>query len=309
MWADLVFLGQIAVKSSVAVALAALGELVAERSGVLNLGVEGMMLMGALAGFAAALTTGDPWLGLGAAALVGAALAGLHAFFAVALRANQVLAGLALTILGAGLSSFLGRSLAGQSGPRFRPLHLPWLSDIPVAGEIFFTQSAPAYLLYGLAPLLWYWLFRTGSGLRVRACGQGAASADAAGVNVARTRALCTVLGGALAGLGGAYLSLSYTPGWATGMTGGQGWIAVAMVVFAAWRPLGAVAGAMLFGLFQALQFWFQATGQELVPAWLLRMLPYLLTIAVLAVVQGSPSLRRRAGAPADLGRPFAREG
>ena len=162
------------------------------------------------------------------------------------LRANQVLAGLALTILGMGLSGFLGRSLAGQTGVRFRPFALPWLADIPLLGKVFFTQSAPCYLMYALAPLIWYWLFRTEAGLRVRACGQGAAAADASGVNVARTRVLCTILGGALAGLGGAYLSLAYTPGWATGMTGGQGWIAVAMVVFSAWRPQYAVAGAML---------------------------------------------------------------
>ncbi|EPR41504.1 ABC-type transporter, integral membrane subunit [Desulfovibrio sp. X2] len=309
MFTDLAFLAQIAVKSSVAVALASLGELLAERSGVLNLGVEGMMLMGALTGFAASLATGSPWLGVAAAMLVGLAMAALYAFFAVGLRANQVLAGLSLTILGMGLSNFLGRSLVGQVGPRFLTYAVPGLAEIPVVGQIFFRQSALAYVAYALVPVVWWLLARTRAGLAVRACGQGAAAADAAGVNVARVRFLCTCAGGLLAGAGGAYLSLAYTPGWANGMTGGQGWIAVAMVIFAAWHPGRAFGGAMLFGLLQALQFWFQATGQELIPAYVLRMLPYLMTIAVLAVVQGSPKLRRRSGAPAELGTPFSRGG
>jgi simple sugar transport system permease protein len=304
---DAAFIGQIAVKSSIAVLLAALGEIMAERSGVLNLGVEGMMLTGALCAAAAGAATGNPALAAGAGALAGGVLALVHGFFAVTLRVNQVLSGLALTLLGMGMTSFLGRPLIGDPpGVRLRAVPLPGLADIPVVGDILFRQSVLAYLAYALVPLCWYFLYHTGSGLKIRAAGEDAASVDAAGIDVFRIRYLCTVAGGVGAGLGGAYLSLSYTPGWKESMTGGQGWVAIAMVIFATWNPLRAVLGAFLFGGLTALQFYFQAVGVEIVPAYVLKMLPYLLTIAVMVLVNLGPG--RRFSGPAALGVPFSRE-
>jgi general nucleoside transport system permease protein len=305
---DLAFIGQIAVKSSIAVLLATLGEIVAERSGILNLGVEGMMLAGALCAAAAGMATGNPLIAVAAGTLAGGLLALVHGFFAVTLRVNQVLSGLALTLLGMGLTSFLGRPLIGTApGVRLRALPLPGLADIPVVGDIFFRQSALAYLAYLLVPLCWILLFRTGTGLKIRAAGEDAAAVDAAGIDVFRIRYLCTFAGGLGAGLAGAYLSLSYTPGWKESMTGGQGWVAIAMVIFATWNPLRAVVGAFLFGGLTALQFYFQAVGVEIVPAYILKMLPYLLTIVVMVLVNIGPG--RRFGGPAALGIPFNREG
>ena len=304
---DAAFIGQIAVKSSIAVLLATLGEIVAERSGILNLGVEGMMLAGALCAAAAGIATGNPVIAVAAGALAGGLLALVHGFFAVTLRVNQVLSGLALTLLGMGMTSFLGRPLIGTApGVRLRALPIPGLADIPVLGDIFFRQSALAYLAYFLVPVCWFYLFRTGTGLKIRAAGEDAAAVDAAGINVFRIRYVCTFVGGLGGGLAGAYLSLSYTPGWKESMTGGQGWVAIAMVIFATWNPLRAVAGAFLFGGLTALQFYFQALGVELIPAYVLKMLPYILTIAVMVLVNLGPG--RRFGGPAALGIPFNRE-
>lgn len=305
---DVSFIGQIAIKSSIAVLFATVGEVITERGGVLNLGVEGMMLVGALAGFAAGHFTQNPVIAVAAGTLAGGLLSLIHAFFTVALRANQVLCGLALTILGTGLANFLGRPLIGASGVRIRPTAIPYLSDIPVIGEILFTQSAFAYGAYLLVPLVWYILFKTRIGLLVRAVGENAASADAAGVDVIRVRALCVFTGGLFAGLAGTYLSLSYTPGWKETMTGGQGWIAIAMVIFCTWNPLRAFWGALLFGGLTALQFYFQATSIDIIPFYILKMLPYLLTIIVLVLVTVS-ARHKKSGSPADLGNPFTREG
>ncbi|GAB7079784.1 ABC transporter permease [Megalodesulfovibrio paquesii] len=306
-------IGQIAVKSSAAVMLAAGGEVLCERSGVINLGLEGMMLCGALAGFVVGYETRSVLLACGAAMAAGGLLAGLHAALTIGLRAHQVLCGLALTLLGTGLATFLGRGYLGLRGVRLGLLPVPGLADIPVLGDVFFRQNALVYAAAVVAVALWWLLFHTRLGLRIRAVGEDAAAADAAGVPVARLRAGCVVAGGMLAGLGGAYLSLAYTPGWKEGMTGGQGWIAVAMVIFSGWRPLAAAAGALLFGGLTALQFQAQVSGQlfgipDISPSFL-RMLPYLLTIAVLATSGALPGLRKRAGAPGDLGRPFSREG
>jgi simple sugar transport system permease protein len=309
MMEDLAFIGQIAVKSSIAVLLATLGEIVAERSGVLNLGVEGMMLVGALCGVAAGVATGNPVIAAAAGALAGGLLALMHGFFAITLRVNQVLSGLALTILGMGMTSFVGRPLIGTPpGVRLRALPIPGLADIPIIGDILFRQSALAYLAYILVPLCWFILFRTGTGLKIRAAGEDAAAVDAAGINVNHIRYGCTFVGGLGAGLAGAYLSLSYTPGWKESMTGGQGWVAIAMVIFATWNPLRAVIGAFLFGGLTALQFYFQAVGIELIPAYILKMLPYVLTIVVMIVVNAGMGRRRFSG-PAALGIPFSREG
>ncbi len=310
MFAEAAFILQISVKSSAAVLLAALGETLCERAGVLNLGVEGMMLMGALAGFAAGYVTGDPFLATAGAMIAGSLMASVHAFFTITIRANQVLSGLALTILGMGLSSVLGRELIGKSGYRFTAAPIPWLEDIPLLGKAFFMQTPLVYTALALTPLLWWFLMRTRRGLAVRAVGEDAAAADAAGLQVARTRYACVLAGGALAGLAGGALSLAYTPGWKEGMTGGQGWIAIAMVVFATWNPLRVFLGALLFGGLTALQFYFQVAGggAEVVPVYLLQMAPYVLTIAVLAAVNRVGMARGRgAAAPGDLGVPFAR--
>ena len=280
-----VFILSIAVKSCVAVLFASLGEIYAERSGVLNLGVEGMMLGGALAGAAAGLAFGDPWLAVGCGMLAGGALALIHAFFSVTLGVNQTLSGLALTILGSGLASFLGRPLVGHVGVRFKTFAVPYLADIPMLGRMLFRQNALVYVAYVLAPLLWWVLRRSRLGLRIRAAGEDAPSADAMGVPVARIRYGCTLFGGLMAGLGGCYLSLAYTPGWKENMTAGQGWIAIAMVLFASWSPLRASLGALLFGFLTALQFYFQVSGVEIIPIYVLKMLPYLLTIVVLVLV------------------------
>ncbi len=307
MMEDIVFIGQIAIKSSVAVLLATIGEIITERGGVLNLGVEGMMIVGALAGFAAGFATGNPYFAIAAGAMAGGALSLIHAFFTIKLRSNQVLCGLALTILGLGLANFLGRPLIGEAGVRIRAFAVPYLSEIPYLGEIFFQQSPYAYGAYILGPLAWYVMFKTRAGLVLRAVGEDAAAADAAGVNVAATRTIAIWVGGLFSGLAGSYLSLSYTPGWKETMTGGQGWIAIAMVIFCTWNPLRAFWGALLFGGLTALQFFFQATSIDIIPAYVLKMLPYLLTIGVLVLVTSSGK-RRRSASPADLGVPFSRE-
>lgn len=304
---DIAFIGQIAIKSSVAVLFATIGEIITERSGVLNLGVEGMMLVGALAGFAAGAVTHNPIVAVAVGTLAGGLFSLIHAFFTVALRSNQVLCGLALTILGTGVANFLGRSLIGTAGVRIRPVEIPYLSDIPVVGDVFFHQSPFAYGAYVLVPLVWYILFKTRAGLVVRAVGEDAASSDAAGINVPLTRTICIFAGGLFAGLAGTYLSLSYTPGWKESMTGGQGWIAIAMVIFCTWNPLRAFWGAMLFGGLTALQFFFQATSMDIIPFYILKMMPYLLTITVLVIVTASSKYRKSAS-PADLGVPFVRE-
>lgn len=306
---DIVFISQITIKSSIGVLFAATGEIFTERSGVLNLGVEGMMLAGALAGAAIGLAGAPPLIALIGGMLAGGFLALLHAFFSVTLRANQTLCGLAIAILGAGLSNFLGRPIIGEVGIRIKSYPLPYLSDIPIVGEIFFNQSVLVYLAYIIIPLSSYILFHTRVGLKIRAVGEDAVSADAIGVKVTLIRYCCTVFGGIMAGLGGCYLSLAYTPGWKENMTAGQGWIAIAMVIFSLWSPYRAVLGALLFGGLTALQFFFQATGVELIPVYILLMLPYLLTIAVLVVVMRLKRSGRTGHAPACLGVPFNREG
>ena len=247
MFDDLVFIAQISLKSSVAVMIAALGEIYAERSGVLNLGVEGMMLVGALTGFAVGLVTGNPYLALAGAMAAGGLLALLHGFFVITLRGNQVLSGLALTVLGVGLTSFLGRPLIDDTGLRLKAWAVPGLSKIPFFGDVFFNQNPLVYLALILVPLGSLILFRTTLGLKIRAVGEDAAAADAAGVGVSAIRYGCTVTGGLLAGLAGSYMSLAYTPGWKENMTAGQGWIAIGMVIFATWKPGRGVFRSLAF--------------------------------------------------------------
>ncbi len=296
-----------AIAAGSAILFACLGELLAERAGVLNLGVEGMMLMGALAGVAATLGTGSPWLGAAAAVLAGAAMASIHALLAVGLQANQVVSGLALTLFGGGLSAFLGQRYVGLPLPAsFGREPVPLLGDLPLLGPILFRQDPLVYLSYALVPALWFFVYRTRAGLRLRALGERPEAADAMGIAVGRLRAWYVVVGGALAGLGGAAISLGTNPGWTEGMTAGRGWIAIALVIFAGWNPARAALGAWLFGGVEAGQFRLQGAGVDISP-FFLSMLPYLFTILVL-VLATRPGARHRLGAPAALGLPYQRE-
>jgi len=302
------FIAKITITSSMAVLYATIGEIFTERSGILNLGVEGMMLMGALSAFAATLSFQSLWAGVFVAMLVGGIFAMIHGFFSIALRVNQVVSGLALTLFGIGLSNFLGRPLIGKVSLKFEPLALFPLDRIPIVGTVLFNHPALVYPAYGLVPLAFFILYRTRHGLQLRAIGENPVAADTVGISVSGLRYLYTFVGGALAGLGGAYLSLSYTPGWKEQMTGGQGWIAIALVIFAMWDPVKAVAGALLFGFINAFQFYCQAAGLTVIPSYALRMLPYLFTIGVLVIITRWEAARRRVGAPGALGIPFERE-
>ncbi len=296
-----------AVATGTALLYACLGELITERAGVLNLGIEGIMLMGALSGASVCIATGSPWLGAAAALVAGGLMAAIHATLTVGLRANQVVSGLALTIFGAGLSAFLGRNIVGVPPPAsFGRVEIPILADVPILGRILFQQSLLVYASFVLVVVMWWYIYRTRAGLRLRAIGERPEAADAMGINVSRLRAIYVVIGGALAGLGGAAISLGTNPGWTEGMTAGRGWIAVALVIFAAWNPLRAAAGAYLFGGVEAGQFRLQTAGVDLSP-FFLNMLPYLFTILVL-VLSTRESTRRLLSAPAALGRAYTRE-
>ncbi|NLO21563.1 MAG: ABC transporter permease [Syntrophomonadaceae bacterium] len=285
---------------------AAAGELLAERSGILNLGVEGMMLVGAALGFIVTVNTGNHWVGLLAALAGGGSMAAIHALVTVSLRGNQVVSGLALTIFGSGLSGFLGKNYQGiPMNYGFKSLDLPVLSDLPYLGAVFFRHDILVYFSVILALFMWYLLYKTKWGLAIRSVGENPQAADAVGIDVSRIRYLCTIAGGMLAGLGGAYISLVYAPTWQENMTAGRGWIAVALVIFALWNPTRAVLGAYLFGGVEALTFRLQTMGINL-SSFFLAMFPYLVTILVLVVV----TIRRRqdAGAPQALSVAYDRE-
>ncbi|HUS17758.1 MAG TPA: ABC transporter permease [Chloroflexia bacterium] len=298
-----------AIAAGTAILFACLGEILCERAGVINLGVEGMMLMGALGGFVVTVWTGSPVAGALAAMLVGGALSLIHAVLTVTLRANQVVSGLALTLFGTGLSSFLGQRFVGQAPPAaFSKVALPLLGDLPGLGPVLFRQDWLTYASYLLVPVLWFGIYRTRPGLYLRAVGESPATTDAMGINVAGLRYLYVMLGGMLAGLGGAAISLATNPGWTEGMTAGRGWIAIALVIFATWNPARATVGAYLFGGVEALQFRLQSEGAGgVVSPFFLNMLPYLFTILVL-VLATQETVRRRVGAPAALGLPYYRE-
>ena len=283
--------------------LAAIGELVVERSGVLNLGVEGMMIMGAVAGFGVALTTGSPWLGAFAAVVVGALFSLLFAFLTLTLVTNQVATGLALTLLGLGLSGMIGESFVGQPGVKMTALHIPWLTDLPYVGRLLFGQDPIFYISILLTAGVGWFLFYTRAGLTLRSVGDNHGSAHALGINVIAIRYLAVMFGGACAGLAGAYLALVYVPQWVEGMSAGRGWIALALVVFASWRPWRALAGAYLFGAVTIGQLHAQALGWP-IPSQLLSSLPYLATIVVLVLISRNRRLTLL-NTPACLGRPF----
>jgi general nucleoside transport system permease protein len=286
--------------------LAALGELVSERSGVLNLGVEGMMVMGAVCGFGAAFVSGSPWLGALAAIGAGMGMALLFALLTLTLVANQVATGLALTLLGLGLSGLIGEAFVDQPGVRLTKIFIPGLTDIPVIGRILFGQDPLVYLSLALTGAVAYVLFRTRLGLTIRAVGDNHQSAHSLGYQVITTRYGCVLFGGACAGLAGGYLSLAYTPQWIENMTAGRGWIAIALVVFASWLPLRVALGAYLFGTVMILGFYVQALGIG-IPSQFLSSLPYLVTIVALVVISGSRILTR-VNTPACLGQSFVPE-
>jgi ABC-type uncharacterized transport system permease subunit len=304
----------ITIRAGTSLLYATIGEIFSERSGILNLGVEGMMIMGAVCGFAAAFHTGNVWAGVVTAMIVGGLMALIHACLTITLRADQTVSGLALTIFGSGLASFLGQKLGpggkplvGMIGPKFGKIALPGLSTLPVIGSPLFQQDVLTYALYFLVPLAWLYLYKTRPGLHLRAVGENPQTADAMGVNVVGTRYLYTVLGGMLVGLGGAHLSLAYTPGWTENLTAGRGWIAIALVIFSTWDPVRTVLGAVLFGGINAVQFRLQAAGTT-IPAPFLGMLPYAFTILVLVIITWWEAFSKRVGAPAALGLPYMRE-
>ena len=283
-------------------AFAATGELVAERSGVLNLGVEGMMLVGAVSAFAVHFMTGSQALGVLAGAGAGALLSLLFAVLALTMLANQAATGLALTIFGAGLSGLIGQGFVGQALPPLPKVAIPLLSDMGMIGRILFVHDVMVYMAAALIVGVWWFLYRTRAGLTLRAVGDSASSAHSLGLKVVAIRYAATLFGGACAGLGGAYLSLAYTPLWGENMTAGRGWIALALVVFAAWRPGRLAAGALLFAAVTQLQFYGQDWGIPL-PSQFLAMAPYLATVVALVLLA-----RGKIGAPAALGRPFRAE-
>jgi general nucleoside transport system permease protein len=292
---------------------AALGELLTERSGVLNLGVEGMMLTGAVMGFWAVQRTGSLAAAIMVAAIAGASMALIHAFLVITLRANQIVSGLALTIFAgaAGLSSYLGNDLNLADQPArqaFGPFLPKSWQTADVVGPILFKQSALVYASWALVVLVALYLNRTRFGLNVRAVGESPEAADAMGLNVTAYRYAHTLLGGAFAGVGGACFTLWITPQWVDGITAGAGWIAIALVIFAFWRPALCLIGAYLFGAFSGIPFAFQARGILTgIPPELFQALPYTMTIVVLVLVS-SAGARRRLGAPAALGTPYVRE-
>lgn len=282
---------------------ASLGELITEKSGVLNLGVEGMMLVGAVCGFVMAAESGNMWLGVATAMGAGAAMALLFGVLTLTFQANQVAAGLALTIFGIGTSAYIGLDYTSVTLPGLNPVYIPVLSDVPVVGRLVFSLDPLIYLSFVVFGLISYFLYRTKGGLVLRAVGESPESAISLGHHVIAIRYAAVLFGGAMAGLGGAYLALVYTPLWVEEMTAGRGWIALALVVFSTWRPLRVLLGAYLFGGITIIQFHVQGFGVD-IPSQLLSTLPYLATILVLVLISRDINTIRL-NAPASLGRPY----
>ena len=289
--------------------LAALGALFTERAGVLNLGIEGILLSSAISSFLVADSSGSIWLGLIVGSLVGALLAGIHAVLSVVLRANQIVAGLALVIFGTGLANFLGKPAEGKTVTTLiKPLSFGPLSDIPFVGPIVFRQDPITYASIVIAVLASLYLFRSRPGLELRATGDDPATVDAQGLSVASIRIRYTLFGGLLVGLGGSWLMLAQSAAWhQAATTNGIGWIALALVVFAGWRPIRLIFGAILFGFTLQLPFTLQAEQITFIPSALMQMLPYLATLIAL-IALSRPSTRNKLGAPKSLGIPFVRD-
>ena len=316
---DPIIILQAGVATGTVLLFATLGEVFAERAGVLNLGVEGMMLIGAMTAFSVTIATGNPWVGVLAAMFFAGLISQIHAFIVVTLQADQVVSGLALTFLGTGISLVLGEGLSKAGTVSLMPnFSIPLLSQIPILGPIFFTnQSVLVYIGYLLTPLAWYYINRTRGGLHLRAVGEYPAAADALGINVFRMRYLYVFVGGLLAGLGGATISLAVAPGWFSELTtAGQGWIAVGLVIFAQWDPIRAALGAYAFGALRRLILDIQGPltlfgfdnpfYYNPYLGFFLQMLPYAFTVIVL-VIGSREAIRKRLGAPAALGNPYVR--
>lgn len=288
--------------------IVALGQLIAEKSGVLNLGAEGMMAMGAIAGFAITHHSGSPWLGVLAGMAAGALMSFLFAIVVLTLMGNQVATGLALSILGVGLSAFIGKPYESEILPTIGPIRIPLLADIPIIGDPLFNQQALVYLSWLLFAAITWFLYRSRPGLVLRALGESPTSAHSIGYPVIRIRYLATLFGGAMAGVGGAFLSVFYTPLWVEGMVAGRGWIAIALVVFATWRPLRVIVGAYLFGGVMVAQLFAQGSGLGVnIPSQFLSALPYLATIIVLVIISRDQNTVRL-NAPVSLGQPYRPE-
>ena len=291
------------ISASTPLLLAAAGELVAEKSGVLNLGIEGMMLVGAIIGFAVTVGSGSWILGILAASVAGAAMAAIFGLLTLVLLANQVATGLALAILGTGLSALIGKGFVGVAIQPLPKLQLPLLTDLPFVGPIVFHQDLLVYASFALVPAIAWFLYRTHAGLALRSVGDSHDAAHAIGYHVIGIRFAAVLFGGFTSGLAGAYMSLAYTPLWAENMTAGRGWIALALVVFATWRPLRLLLGAYLFGGISILQLYVQSL-QLAIPSQFLSMLPYLATVLVLVLISRD-RVKIRLNAPACLGKPF----
>ncbi len=270
-----------AVRAGTPLLFATLGEILTQRAGVLNLGVEGMMIVGALSGFMGSYYSHSPWIGVLTAMLCAGLISLIHAFLCITLKSDQVVSGITLVLLGVGLTSFLGEAMVGKTGYGFEPLHFPILSDLPFLGQVLFQYNILVYLSVLIVVLLWFFLFRTRLGLEILAVGENPATADTLGIPVDRIRYICVFIGGMLAGLGGCFLSLAYTRIWVDQMTAGRGWIAIALVIFAAWTPQRALVGAYLFGGIEGLQLRLQTAGVG-VSYHLMQMMPYIATILVL---------------------------
>lgn len=284
---------------------AALGEKIAQRAGVLNLGVEGMMIMGAFAGFMGSFITGNVWIGLLFGIVTGALMAALMAFLNVTLRTNQLVAGLAIWLLGLGLSAFLYRLAFGVGvSPSITPLsvvNIPGLSDLPFVGPVLFNHDPLVYIGWAMVPILYILLFKTKLGLKIRTVGENPRQADTQGVSVYRIRYLAVIIGGAMAGIAGAYLPLIMVGYFVEGMTGARGWIAIALVIFGRWHPVGILGACILFGMVDALQFSFQAAAIE-APYQFMLMLPFVMAIIVMVFTY------KRTLQPAAIGVPYTRE-
>ena len=285
--------------------IVALGQLIAEKSGVLNLGAEGMMAMGAIAGFAITHHTGSPWLGVLAGMAAGMLMSFLFAIVVLTLMGNQVATGLALSIFGIGLSAFVGQPYESEILGTVGSIRIPWLADIPVLGPALFDQQALVYFSWLLFAGIAWFLFRSRAGLVLRAVGESPSAAHSIGYSVIRIRYMATLFGGAMAGIGGSFLSVFYTPLWVEGMVSGRGWIAIALVVFATWRPFRVVVGAYLFGGVMVVQLFVQGSGLDIsIPSQFLSALPYLATIIVLVIISRDQNTVRL-NAPISLGMPY----
>lgn len=285
-----------------------LGEMVSERSGVLNLGVEGMVISGAAGSFAAAHITGNLWIGAFFGALTGGLLALIHAIVTITFKRNQVVSGISLTILGTGLSSLLGLGLIGVPIVPFGPVAIPGISAIPVIGPIFFNRNLLVYFSYIMVPVLWFFLFKTRYGIMIRSVGENPMAAYTQGIDVVQVRYMSVVFGGMMCGLGGAYLTLAWIPMWVEGITTARGWIVIALVVVGLWHPVGGLLGSYVFGAFEVLRYTFQPLG---VPTAFLNMLPSVSTILFLVawgVLLNIQKVKRIVGAPSSLCVPFETE-